>query len=180
MQKECKINANLEQNTIIMLFVVLHITSVELMVITCCTFFGRYLSTMDSVEMSFIPNIDRRLATMRPFPEPGPPVRDINVESYCNSCSFLQSTLAMSTAGKKNPTVHVVLHDSNTVPKMKITLGRDVSVTASPDTTLISGISNSIDCFRARVSWSTVPFFLSTSPPPFLLAPQPIVERFSP
>ena len=50
------------------------LTSTELIVIEWATFFGRYFRMTDSTETSFIPNMERRLATRRPLPEPGPPV----------------------------------------------------------------------------------------------------------
>ena len=40
---------------------------------TILTFFGRYLKMSASAETSCIPNMEQRLATMAPLPEPGPP-----------------------------------------------------------------------------------------------------------
>ena len=39
---------------------------------------------MDSAEIRRIPNIERRLATRRPLPEPGPPVENIAVYLILN------------------------------------------------------------------------------------------------
>lgn len=65
---------------------------------------------------------------------------------------------------------------------MKITLGSaGNSFTASPVSTLISGMVLKIDCFLAPgagrpASPLSLPLAASPLPPPFLLAPQPMLK----
>lgn len=70
----------------------LPLTSTELIFIECATFLGRYFRMMLSIEMSLMPNIERRLATMRPFPEPGPPTS--------NSIAIYLAMQATTTGGR--------------------------------------------------------------------------------
>ena len=45
---------------------------------------------MLSTEISLIPNMERRLATMRPFPDPGPPERNTLVEPLSKNTSVIK------------------------------------------------------------------------------------------
>ena len=124
------------------------------MVIACRTFFGRCLSTMFSVVRSFIPNIDRRFATVLPLPEPGPPVkyslfyqREHVQKHSCSKGCFL----------------------SYVIPNMQMifVVEGPVSATFSPIFIGMTGMFGSkTDCFRSL----TFP----VPSPPVLLLPQPM------